>query len=144
MASWRCALCALLRSRPSRQFDIRVRGPNVRVRTLSGGNAQKVVVARELAEVPRVLIAAQPTRGLDVGATQFVHEELLRLRQAGTGILLISADLDELLALADRLLVIFEGQLVGELTPETATRERLGLLMAGRSAAAEAESVAHG
>lgn len=124
-----------------RQFDIRVRGPNVRVRTLSGGNAQKVVVARELAEVPRLLMAAQPTRGLDVGATQFVHEELLRLRQAGTGILLISADLDELLALADRLLVIFEGQLVGEMTPETATRERLGLLMAGRGVVAAAESV---
>ncbi len=127
-----------------RQFDIRVRGPNVRVRTLSGGNAQKVVVARELAETPRVLIAAQPTRGLDVGATQFVHEELLRLRQVGTGILLISADLDELLALADRLLVIFEGQLVGEMTPETATRERLGLLMAGRGVAAELERVAQG
>lgn len=124
-----------------RQFDIRVRGPNVRVKTLSGGNAQKVVVARELSEVPRVLIAAQPTRGLDVGATQFVHGELLRLRQAGAGILLISADLDELLALADRLLVIFEGQLVGEMTPETATREHLGLLMAGRGVAAEVKSV---
>jgi len=79
-----------------------------------------------------------------VGATQFVHGELLRLRQAGTGILLISADLDELLALADRLLVIFEGQLVGEMTPETATRERLGLLMAGRGVAAEVESVSQG
>ncbi len=119
--------------RAIRQFDIRVRGPNVRVRTLSGGNAQKVVVARELAETPSVLIAAQPTRGLDVGATQFVHSELLRLRQAGTAILLISADLDELLALADRFLVIFEGRLVGELMPIEATRERLGILMTGRS-----------
>jgi len=105
----------------------------VRVRTLSGGNAQKVVVARELAEVPQLLIAAQPTRGLDVGATQFVHSELLRLRAAGTAILLISADLDELLALADRFLVIFEGRLVGELMPIEATRERLGILMTGRS-----------
>ncbi len=119
--------------RAIREFDIRVRGPNVRVRTLSGGNAQKVVVARELAEVPQVLIAAQPTRGLDVGATQFVHSELLRLREAGTAILLISADLDELLALADRFLVIFEGRLVGELMPIEATRERLGILMTGRS-----------
>jgi len=114
------------------QFDIRVRGPNVKVQTLSGGNAQKVVIARELAETPQVLIAAQPTRGLDVGATQFVHSELLRLRDADTGILLISADLDELLALADRFLVIFEGRLVGELSPQEATRERLGLLMAGK------------
>jgi ABC-type uncharacterized transport system ATPase subunit len=115
------------------QFDIRVRGPNVRVKTLSGGNAQKVVVARELAEPPNVLIAAQPTRGLDVGATQFVHEELLRLRGAGTAILLISADLDELLAISDRFLVIFEGRLMAELLPAEATRERLGMLMAGRT-----------
>ena len=114
------------------QFDIRVRGPNVRVQTLSGGNAQKVVVARELAELPAVVLAAQPTRGLDVGATQFVHSELLRLCGENAGILLISADLDELLALSDRLLVLFEGEIVGELSPEAATRERLGLLMAGR------------
>jgi ABC-type uncharacterized transport system ATPase subunit len=117
------------------QFDIRVRGPNVRVQTLSGGNAQKVVVARELAELPSVVIAAQPTRGLDVGATQFVHSELLRLRDKNAAILLISADLDELLALADRFLVLFEGRIVGELTPEEATRERLGLLMAGQTEA---------
>jgi simple sugar transport system ATP-binding protein len=116
------------------QFDIRVHGPNVRLRTLSGGNAQKVVIARELAEPPKVLIAAQPTRGLDVGATQFVHNELMRLRDQNTAILLISADLDELLAISDRFLVIFEGKLAGELPPEAATRERLGLLMAGRAA----------
>jgi ABC-type uncharacterized transport system ATPase subunit len=119
--------------RAIQQFDIRVRGPNVRLKTLSGGNAQKVVVARELAETPKVLIAAQPTRGLDVGATQFVHSELLRLRAANTAILLVSADLDELLALSDRCLVIFEGRLVGELLPEQATRARLGMLMAGRT-----------
>ena len=116
-------------------FDVRVRGPNVAVKTLSGGNAQKVVIARELAQPPAVLIAAQPTRGLDVGATQFVHNELLRLREQQTAILLISADLDELLALSDRLLVIFEGALVGELDRARATRERLGLLMAGRAGA---------
>ncbi len=117
--------------------DIRVRGPNVRVKTLSGGNAQKVVIARELAENPAVLIAAQPTRGLDIGAMQFVHEELLRLRDAGTAILLVSADLDELLALSDRIVVIYEGQLVGHLTVGEADRQKLGLLMAGRTAAAE-------
>lgn len=122
--------------RAIRDFDVRVRGPNVPAKTLSGGNAQKVVIARELAQPPAVLIAAQPTRGLDVGATQFVHNELLRLREQQTAILLISADLDELLALSDRLLVIFEGQLVGELDRDQATRERLGLLMAGRAGAA--------
>jgi simple sugar transport system ATP-binding protein len=120
-------------------FDIRVRGPNVAVKTLSGGNAQKVVVARELAETPRVLVAAQPTRGLDIGAMQFVHEELLRLCEQQTAILLISADLDELLALSDRLLVIFEGRLVGEMGANEATRERLGILMAGREPAVEEE-----
>ncbi len=119
--------------RAIRDFDVRVRGPNVAVKTLSGGNAQKVVIARELAQPPAVLIAAQPTRGLDVGATQFVHNELLRLREQQTAILLISADLDELLALSDRLLVIFEGALVGELDRSQATRERLGLLMTGRA-----------
>src|SRR5690606_17222203 len=81
------------------QFDIRVHNPNVQVGTLSGGNAQKVVIARELAEQPAVLLAAQPTRGLDVGAAQVVHRELLRLRDEGAAILLISADLDELLAI---------------------------------------------
>lgn len=114
-------------------FDIRVRGPATLVRTLSGGNAQKIVVARELADQPDVLIAAQPTRGLDVGAIQFVHQELLRLREQDAAILLISADLDELLALSDRFLVIFEGRIVGELAPEDATREQLGMLMAGRT-----------
>lgn len=121
------------------QFDIRVRGPNVRVKTLSGGNAQKVVLAREigltreLERNPQVLIAAQPTRGLDVGAMQFVHSELMQLRDAGTAILLVSADLDELFALADRLLVIFAGRLSGSLLAADATREQVGLLMAGRT-----------
>jgi ABC-type uncharacterized transport system ATPase subunit len=113
------------------RFDIRVRGPNVRVQTLSGGNAQKVVVARELAELPSLVLAAQPTRGLDVGAAQFVHSELFRLRDQDAGILLISADLDELLVISDRILVLFEGKIVAELSPEVATRGRLGLLMAG-------------
>jgi simple sugar transport system ATP-binding protein len=133
---WGVLLPSVMRqfaARAIRQFDIHARGPNARVRTLSGGNAQKVVVARELAETPTVLIAAQPTRGLDVGATQFVHSELLRLRAADSAVLLVSADLDELLALADRCLVIFEGQLVGDLLPEQATRERLGMLMTGRT-----------
>ncbi len=114
------------------QFDIRTSSENAELSTLSGGNAQKVVIARELSRRPVALIAAQPTRGLDVGAAQFVHEHLLQLRNAGVAVLLISADLDELLALADRFAVIFRGRIVGLLSAEEATRERLGLLMAGR------------
>ncbi len=115
------------------QFDIRAPGEDTPISTLSGGNAQKVVIARELADQPRVLIGAQPTRGLDVAAAHFVHQELLRLRDAGTALLLVSADLDELLALSDRFMVIFEGRLIGEMTAEEATRERLGMLMGGHA-----------
>ncbi len=113
------------------QFDIRAESPKTPVGSLSGGNAQKVVIARELADNPLVLIAAQPTRGLDIGAATFVHEQLLQLRAAGCGILLLSADLDELLAMCDRFLVLYEGQIIGQLNAEDATREELGALMAG-------------
>ena len=116
-----------------RQFDVRASGPNIQLGTLSGGNAQKAVIARELAVQPRALIAAQPTRGLDVGAARYVHEQLLALRAAGLAILLISADLDELLSLSDRFLTLFEGRIVGELSAAEATRTKLGLLMAGHS-----------
>jgi len=116
------------------EFDIRVRGPNVRVRTLSGGNAQKVVIGRELSGSPQVLLAAQPTRGLDIGATQFVHEELLRLRAEDTAILLISADLDEILLLSDRIAVIYEGQIVNVVDQQDADIEQLGLMMTGVTA----------
>ena len=116
-----------------RQFDVRASGPNIQLGTLSGGNAQKAVIARELALQPRALIAAQPTRGLDVGAARYVHEQLLALRAAGLAILLISADLDELLSLSDRFLTLFEGRIVGELSATEATRTKLGLLMAGHS-----------
>lgn len=115
------------------QFDIRTKDTETPVSTLSGGNAQKVVVARELARRPRVLIGAHPTRGLDIGAAQFVHQELFRLRSEGIGILLISADLDELMLLSDRIIVIFEGQIVGEVNAAEATSERLGLMMTGRA-----------
>ena len=122
-----------------RQFDVRASGPNIQLGTLSGGNAQKAVIARELALQPRALIAAQPTRGLDVGAARYVHEQLLALRAAGLAILLISADLDELLSLSDRFLTLFEGRIVGELSAEEATRTKLGLLMAGHSLEEEKE-----
>jgi general nucleoside transport system ATP-binding protein len=112
------------------EFDIRGGGPDAPARSLSGGNQQKVVVAREVTDGPDVLVAAQPTRGLDVGAIEFVHRRLLAERARGRGILLVSLELDEVRALADRVLVLSRGRIVGELPP-TATDEELGLLMTG-------------
>jgi general nucleoside transport system ATP-binding protein len=102
--------------------------------SLSGGNMQKVLLARVLARDPAAIIVAQPTRGLDVGAAEYVHRELLDRRAAGAAILLVSEDLEELLALADRLVVMYEGQVVGRLSASEATPARLGLLMAGEAA----------
>jgi general nucleoside transport system ATP-binding protein len=119
------------------EYDVRGGTPDTPARSLSGGNQQKVVVAREIARDPLVLIAAQPTRGLDVGAIEFVHRQLLREREAGKAILLFSLELEEVHALADRILVIYEGRIVGELPP-TATNEELGLLMTGRGTEAAA------
>jgi simple sugar transport system ATP-binding protein len=102
--------------------------------SLSGGNMQKVLLARVLARDPAAIVVAQPTRGLDVGAAEYVHRELLDRRAAGAAILLVSEDLEELLALADRLVVMYEGQVVGELSASEATPARLGLLMAGEVA----------
>jgi simple sugar transport system ATP-binding protein len=113
-----------------KEFDIRGGGPRTRAGALSGGNQQKVVVAREVARDPRVLIAAQPTRGLDVGAIEYVHRRLVTERDEGRGILLVSFELDEVLSLSDRILVIFEGAIVGEYPPDT-TEEALGLAMTG-------------
>jgi simple sugar transport system ATP-binding protein len=101
------------------------------VRNLSGGNLQKLVLGREFEGKPRVLIAAQPTRGLDVGAIETIHDYLRDAASAGVAILLISEDLDELRALADRILVMYEGRIAGELEGETAGVEQLGYLMAG-------------
>ena len=106
--------------------------PGDRVRTLSGGNMQKLILARVLSRNPRVVIAAEPTRGLDVGATEYVRGKLLEARDRGAGVLLISEDLDEVLALADRIAVIYEGRLIGVLSASEADPERLGLMMAGR------------
>ncbi len=105
--------------------------PRDPARTLSGGNMQKVVLARALSRNPRVVVAAQPTRGLDVGATEYVRTRLLEQRDRGAAVLLISEDLDEVLALADRIAVIYEGRIVGTLPAQTATAEQLGLMMAG-------------
>jgi simple sugar transport system ATP-binding protein len=113
------------------RFAIRA-GPDDRVRTLSGGNIQKVLLARVLSRDPRVVVVSQPTRGLDVGATEYVRSELLARREAGSAVLLVSEDLDELLALSDRIVVLYEGAIVGDLPVAHADPERLGMLMAGR------------
>jgi general nucleoside transport system ATP-binding protein len=117
-------------------FDIRVGrgGPDLPAANLSGGNQQKVIIARELSRAIRLLIAAQPTRGLDVGSIEFIHGQLREQRAKGTAILLISAELDEILALADRIGVLYRGKLVAVMPRAEATREKLGLLMAGGGA----------
>ncbi len=117
------------------KFDIRTEGPEVRTGTLSGGNLQKVLLARAMAFDPLVLVAAQPTRGLDVAAVEFVHDQFLKLRAEGRGVLLISEDLDELFALSDRIVVMYEGRIVGNLDAAAATPAEVGLLMTGSRAA---------
>lgn len=114
-------------------YQIKAR-PDDRIRTLSGGNMQKVILARVLERNPRVLVAAQPTRGLDVGAGEYVHGKLLEQRTRQAAVLLISEDLDEILALADRIAVIYEGEIRGVLPRAEADSQRLGLLMSGASA----------
>jgi general nucleoside transport system ATP-binding protein len=113
------------------KFHVKTPSEDTPVRNLSGGNIQKVVLARELSRQPRAIVAAQPTRGLDIGATEYVREQLLIQRREGAAILLISEDLDEILALADRIAVLYEGQIMDIVPRGEATPEKLGLLMAG-------------
>ena len=113
-----------------KEFDVRGGRPSTPAGALSGGNQQKVVLAREIDGDPRVLIAAQPTRGLDVGAIEFVHRRLVEQRDAGRAVLLVSLELEEILSLSDRILVIYEGRIVGEFPP-TSTEEELGFAMTG-------------
>ena len=114
--------------------------PTDRIRTLSGGNIQKVILARALSRNPQLVVASQPTRGLDVGATEYVRTKLLEQRSRGAAVLLLSEDLDEILALSDRIAVIYEGRIVGLLSAEEAEEEKLGLLMSGAREEADAES----
>jgi simple sugar transport system ATP-binding protein len=113
------------------EFRVKTPSRETLVKNLSGGNIQKVALARELSRNPRVIIAAQPTRGLDIGATEYVREQLLIERRKGTAVMLISEDLDEILALSDRVAVIYEGQVMDIVPREIATPQMLGLLMAG-------------
>jgi simple sugar transport system ATP-binding protein len=119
------------------QYDVRTSGPHVPAWQLSGGNLQKVVLAREFSAEPVVLVAAAPTRGLDVAGIEAVHTYLRGAAADGVGVLVISEDLDEIMALADRIAVMFEGAIAGERDAETATVEELGLLMAGGEEAGE-------
>jgi general nucleoside transport system ATP-binding protein len=112
------------------EYDVRGGGPSTLASSLSGGNQQKLVCAREIGHDPRLLVAAQPTRGLDVGAIEFVHRRLISERDAGRGILLVSLEFEEVRSLADRILVIYEGEIVGEFPPD-ASEEELGILMTG-------------
>ena len=113
------------------EYNVKTPSQETQVKSLSGGNIQKLVLARELSREPRVIIAAQPTRGLDIGATEYVHKQLVRQRGDGAATLLISEDLDEILAISDRIAVIYEGNIMGTLDAADATAEKLGLLMAG-------------
>jgi len=112
-------------------FNVKTPSIDTPLKNLSGGNIQKLILARELTRRPTVLIASQPTRGVDIGATEYIHQRLLEQRQAGTATLLISEDLDEIRALADRIAVIYEGRIMGILDRQEATLEKLGLMMAG-------------
>ena len=114
------------------QYDIRSgQGPVTMARSMSGGNQQKAIVAREIDRDPKLLIAVQPTRGLDVGAIEYIHKKIVEQRDAGKAVLLVSLELDEVMDVSDRILVMYEGEIVGELDPKTTTVEELGLYMAG-------------
>jgi simple sugar transport system ATP-binding protein len=116
-----------------REYDVRPPNISLPARALSGGNQQKLIVAREFDIKPRLVLVAQPTRGVDIGATEFIHRKLIELRDAGAAVLLVSAELDEVLSLSDRLLVIYEGRIVGEVDPKSVSEEQIGLMMTGGS-----------
>jgi general nucleoside transport system ATP-binding protein len=115
-------------------YDVRPTNPHLSAKNFSGGNQQKLVIARELSANPKVLIVGQPTRGVDIGAIEFIHKELIALRDAGCAILLVSVELDEIMGLSDRIMVMNAGQQVGILDREDANEQKLGLMMAGLSA----------
>jgi len=112
-------------------FDIRADSPDLPAASLSGGNQQKLVVAREIGTQPKVLLASQPTRGVDVGSIEFIHRRIVEERDNGMAVLLVSSELDEVLSLSDRIAVVYRGRLVALLDQKDADRDRIGLLMAG-------------
>jgi len=120
-----------------KEYDVRTPSIFTHVGNLSGGNQQKVIVARELSRDVKLVIASQPTRGLDVGSIEYIHSQLVQKRDQGAGVLLVSAELDEVLSLADRVIVMFDGRIMGIVPSATATKEEIGLLMAGVHALAQ-------
>ena len=113
------------------RFDVRPPNPKLRAKNFSGGNQQKIVVAREIESKPDVLLIGQPTRGVDIGAIEFIHQQIINLRDQGVAILLVSVELDEIFSLSDRIAVMFDGKLMGERMPNETNEKELGLLMAG-------------
>jgi len=113
------------------RFEIRATGPGSPAKSLSGGNQQKLIVGRELAKDPAIVVASQPTRGLDVGSAKYIRDLLVQMRDAGRAILLVSADLDEVLVLADRIAIMYEGRFMTVCSPDDLNREQMGLLMGG-------------
>jgi simple sugar transport system ATP-binding protein len=113
------------------RFDVRPRNPNLRSRSFSGGNQQKLVLARELGQSPKVLLVGQPTRGVDIGAIEFIYSQLRAMRDAGCAVLVVSSELDEILALSNRVIVMNQGRVTGELAIDDCTEASLGLLMVG-------------
>ena len=113
------------------KFDVRPANARLKTANFSGGNQQKIVLAREMEQDPDVLIVGQPTRGVDIGAIEFIHNQIIKMRDAGKAILLVSVELDEIRSLSDRILVMFDGHIVGEADPAVATEGELGLMMAG-------------
>src|SRR5579863_10166104 len=114
-----------------RAFDVRPLAPKLKTANFSGGNQQKIILAREMERDPGVLLVGQPTRGVDIGAIEFIHRRLLAMRDLGKAILLVSVELDEIFALSDRILVMFDGRIVGEVPAAEANEKKIGLLMAG-------------
>jgi simple sugar transport system ATP-binding protein len=112
-------------------FDVRPPVPHLAAKSLSGGNQQKLIIGREFELNPKLLLVSQPTRGVDIGAIEFIHRKLIALRDAGSAVLLVSAELEEVTALSDRLLVIRKGRIVGEVDPKTVSAEEIGLMMTG-------------
>jgi simple sugar transport system ATP-binding protein len=113
------------------RFDVRPANPELNAKALSGGNQQKLIIGREFELNPKLLLVSQPTRGVDIGAIEFIHRKLIELRDSGSAVLLVSAELEEVTSLADRLLVIRDGKIVGEVDPKTTSKEDIGLLMTG-------------
>jgi simple sugar transport system ATP-binding protein len=124
--------------RQMKEYDVRPPLPRLRTGAFSGGNQQKIVLGREMDRDPDILLVGQPTRGVDIGAIEFIHRRLIAMRDSGKAVLLVSVELDEIMSLADRILVMFNGEIVGEIAADEADEQTLGLMMAGERQAAPA------